>query len=404
MIRGKSIVARWHGEFDEDSVAKWVSNMRREIRGPVSLGLVFISPKLFNLTSSILEIVRIYGNVPALIGCSACSNIVYGTENEDDDGFVVGLYSLPGAEIKTAHITMSDLSSVDDYETIYRKTGVRKAESNGWIAFSEPFSFDVEWWLEKWNCAYPGAPVIGGIADGFVKDRDIRIFLDGEVYNEGCVLISIGGKIGLKTIVSQAAKPLGDTWTITRAEDNVIYEIANMPALEWLGMIYSELPRNERKKLIKNFLVGLAVNEYKEKFEPGDFLIRGLIGGDPQNGFIEISGVTRPGQSIQVQQTDSKFAIETFENALNSLKRELRGVEVHGGCLFCSKARDSSFYKEGERDSEKVQEILGPIPLVGFLCNGEFGPANRNNYLHFFSAVLGLFVTKYDESRVEEGN
>jgi len=396
MINGKSIVARWHGEFDEDSIAKWVSNMRKELRGSVSLGFVFISPKYFDVAPAILDIIRIYGNVPVLAGCSCCSNIVYGEENENDESFIVALYSLPGSEIKAAHITPDDISSTDSSDIFYRKTGVRRNGTNGWIAFNEPYNFDGETWLQKWNQSYPGIPLIGAIADGYRENEEIKIFLNGQVFNEGCVVVSIGGRIGLKTIVSQSAKPLGETWTITRADHNVIYEVANMPAIEWLGMIYSKLSKNERKKLIENFLVGLAVNEYKEKFEAGDFLIRGLIGGDPNGGFIEISGFTRAGQSIQVQQPDPLYATKAFENALVALKRSLKEVEVYGGCLFCSKGRSYSLYID--YDAEKVQEVLGPTPIAGFLSNGEFGPVNKNNYLHYYSAVLGLFVSKYDVS------
>lgn len=394
MVHGKSVVARWHGEFKEDSVAEWVSNMRKELRSPVSLGLVFVSPMFFKVASTLLEIVRIYGNVPVLIGCSAYSNIIYGAENERDNGFVVALYSLPGCELKATYLRLEEIQSEKNSSYFYQKTNVKKTETNGWIAFSDPFSFDAELFLDRWNSLYPNVPVIGGTADGLSEEPEIKLFLNGEVYDHGCVLVSIGGKIGLKAIVSQAAKPLGETWTITRAEDNVIYEIANMPAIEWLGMIYTELPRKDRKKLLKDFLVGLAVNEYKEEFEPGDFLIRGLIGGDPKTGFIQITGATRPGQSIMVQHSDSKFAIDSFENALTALKKSLQGVEVHGGCLFCSKARNSSFYRETDQDAEKVQEVLGPFPLVGFFTNAEFGPVNEKNYLHFFSAVLGLFISK----------
>lgn len=401
MLNGKSIVARWHGEFDDDSIARWVSNMRKELRGSVSLGLVFISPKYLNHASVILDIIRIYGNVPVLVGCSCCSNVVYGAINENDDGLVVALYSLPGAEIKAAYINQEDISSANESNFFYRKTGVRKNETNGWIAFTEPYNFHVEKWLDKWNRAYPGVPLIGGIADGVAEGEEIKIFLNGEVLDEGCVAVSIGGKIGLKTIVSQSAKPLGDSWTITRADHNVIYEIANMPAIEWLGMIYSKLSKSQRKDLIEHFLVGLAVNEYKEKYEAGDFLIRGLIGGDPKDGFIEISGLTRTGQSIQVQQPDSKYAIEAFENALIGLKRSLKGTEVYGGCLFCSKGRIYSLFVN--TDAEKAQEMLGPTPIAGFLCNGEFGPINKKNYLHYYSAVLGLFVSKFDESSDIQG-
>jgi small ligand-binding sensory domain FIST len=40
-----------------------------------------------------------------------------------------------------------------------------------------------------------------------------------------------------------------------------------------------------------------------------------------------------------------------------------------------------------------VQEQLGPLAVSGFFCNGELGPVGRRNFLHGYTASLGLFVT-----------
>ena len=45
----------------------------------------------------------------------------------------------------------------------------------------------------------------------------------------------------------------------------------------------------------------------------------------------------------------------------------------------------------GKRHIKAVADILGPVPLAGFFCNGEIGPVGSTNYLHGFTASIALF-------------
>jgi small ligand-binding sensory domain FIST len=41
-----------------------------------------------------------------------------------------------------------------------------------------------------------------------------------------------------------------------------------------------------------------------------------------------------------------------------------------------------------------VQEEFGPLGVAGFFCNGEIGLVGEKNFLHGYTASLGLFVNK----------
>jgi small ligand-binding sensory domain FIST len=41
-----------------------------------------------------------------------------------------------------------------------------------------------------------------------------------------------------------------------------------------------------------------------------------------------------------------------------------------------------------------IQEMLGPVGMAGFFCNGEIGPVGDKNFLHGYTAALALFVKK----------
>ncbi len=392
MDKRNSIVAHWQGEFDEELIAEWVKTQRERLEGEVSLGLIFVTPKFFNDAEKLLEIVRIYGRTPVLAGCSTNGLIVNGSEIEEEEGIVLGLYHLPGAIVKGYFISNEEVYSAQDSDFWHQKLGCD--ESNGWIAFSDPFLFDSELWLQQWNIAFKDSPITGGIAGGNIKDKETQIYLNGDVLSGGCVVVLISGDVELKVVVSQGAKPIGEPWTITKADHNIIFEIANMPAFDLLVETFSKFPYKEQKRVIQNLLIGLAINEYREEFKCGDFIIRNLLGGDPKTGIIAIGGRPRTGQSIQFQQRDPVIATKELEELLCEFKKSIQQVDNYGGCLFCCTGRGCSMFDEPCHDASRVQKILGKMPISGAFFNGEFGPVQNINCLHGYSASLALFTKK----------
>ena len=109
---------------------------------------------------------------------------------------------------------------------------MKPGQTNGWLVFADPFHLDSEAWLKSWNEAYAPLPVVGGPVGGDPAVDQTQVYLNGEVFEEGGVALSIGGQIKLAGVVSQGCTPIGETWTLTRVEGNLIHEIGNRPAYE----------------------------------------------------------------------------------------------------------------------------------------------------------------------------
>jgi hypothetical protein len=103
--------------------------------------------------------------------------------------------------------------------------------------------------------------------------------LNGEVFEEGGVAISIAGDVALAGITSQGCAPIGETWTLTKVDGNIIRTIGNRPAYEVLAETFTQLSPDEQEEARQgNLHIGLVINEYLEEFHRGDFLIRNLLG------------------------------------------------------------------------------------------------------------------------------
>jgi small ligand-binding sensory domain FIST len=222
----------------------------------------------------------------------------------------------------------------------------------------------------------------------------VQLYLDGQVFENGGVAVAFGGQVELLSMISQGCTPIGETWTITRAEQNFIHEIGNRPAYEVLAETFNALAPEEQRKARGNLLIGLVVNEYMEDFHRGDFLVRNILGGDPNSGSLAVGAYPRLGQTMQFQRRDAAAATEDMNELLGRLAPKLAGRQVYGGCLFNCSGRGHRLFGHPSHDARLVQQKVGPLELTGFFCNGEIGPVGQSNFLHGYTASLALFAAK----------
>ena len=381
--------------MNEAGLADWARRLRARLPAKtVSLGLVFLSPKFFPDAEQVLEILRLHAQIPLLVGCSGGGLVANAEELESAGGLVLALYSLPGAKLKGVRFTQDQVAATDGEHFWPVENGIAKDQVNGWLAFVDPFHLDAESWLRSWNKDYSGVPVYGGLASGEFPEPLAQVYLDGEVFEDGGVAIAVGGDVALAGVISQGCTPIGEAWTLTRVEQNLIRNIANRPAYAVLSETVQNLPPEEQRKVQGNLHIGLVVNEYLDEFHRGDFLVRNLLGGDPNSGVLAVGALPRMGQTIQFQRRDAAAASEDLNELLAREKARLADTEIYGGCLFCCNGRGKNLFGRPSHDSELVQTHFGPTGIAGFFCNGEIGPIGDKNFLHGFTASLALFVKK----------
>ncbi len=389
------MAGHWSGNYDEEALRRWVEQLRAQLDAPrVSLGLCFLAPPLFDKAEQILEILRVHGQIPLLAGCSSTSLIANDREIEENAGLALGLYALPDADLQAFHFSQRQIEEANGPGYWQMETGIDPEKTNGWLVFADPFHLDAENWLHSWNEAYAPLPVLGGLASGDPTGQSTQVYLNGEVFTEGGVAISVAGGVSLQGMISQGCTPIGETWTLTKVDGQFIHEIGNRPAYEVLAETFNGLTADEQKKSRGNLLIGLVVNEYLEDFHRGDFLVRQLLGADPKSGGIAVGALPRAGQTVQFQRRDARAATEDMAALLDRARKQLAGKTVYGGCLCSCNGRGAGLFGAPNHDAQMIQQQLGPFGLAGFFCNGEIGPVGELNFLHGYTASLALFVKK----------
>jgi small ligand-binding sensory domain FIST len=135
----------------------------------------------------------------------------------------------------------------------------------------------------------------------------------------------------------------------------------------------------------------VVTNEFKSVPEPGDFLIRNIIGVDPRTGVIAVGDRLRSGQRVQLHLRDAQASAQDLRDALERYTHyvapDAPGVAA---LMFSCVGRGERLYGKSNFDSQLLREYLGTIPLDGFFCSGEIGPVADVTYLHGYTTVLGI--------------
>jgi small ligand-binding sensory domain FIST len=256
------------------------------------------------------------------------------------------------------------------------------------LLIGDPFSFPADEFLALAAERDPELPVIGGMASGARGPGGTRLALDDRVYVDGAVGALLGPGMRLSTVVSQGCRPIGAPFVITRAERNLIYELAGKPAFERINEIATCLSPDDVRLVNTNGLyVGRVIDERKATFERGDFLVRTVVGGDRESGVIAVNDVLEVGTTVQFHVRDAQSADEDLRAMLSGAG----GADPQGALLFTCNGRGTGLFGVPDHDAGAVTDIFGPIPTAGISAAGELGPVGGRNFLHGFTASLALF-------------
>jgi small ligand-binding sensory domain FIST len=351
---------------------------------PPSLAVLFASAHFFDSAQVLVAAVaEEAGGVP-LIGCVA--EAVAGGAREVESEPAVSLW------------LAADLGPVETFAMEFVRTASGGAfggyrfgpgPAGVHLMICDPFTFPAGHLLAHLNEHVSESVVMGGMASGGPR-RQSRLFLDGRVLSRGAVGAHLPGA-EVHPLVAQGCRPVGDPYTVTRADGNLIFELGGRPPLTRLQELAAALPDRERELLASGAHVGMVIDEYQAEPRQGDFLVRGIVGADPGSGAIAVGEEVEVGQTVQFHVRDARSADEDLRHTLEREAAALGGRRAAGALLFTCTGRGSRLFTEPDHDAGLLAAMLGEIPVAGFFCDGELGPVGGQNFLHTFTASIALF-------------
>ena len=199
------------GSYSESTLIEATTALREQMGTNASLGFFFATHEWAENLEDSLELIRLHGHVPQLVGCSGFG--VLGRRAEvEQPGFSLLLLSLPAGSFKTFAVTEDDLDAADDAPSWHRFTGIPADKAHAWIVLTNPAFEGLENWLATWNQAYPGTPTVGGIAGA--PNNEYFLVKDGDVVDAVLVAVGFTSGITVEPLVSQGCRTRSEEHTL----------------------------------------------------------------------------------------------------------------------------------------------------------------------------------------------
>lgn len=365
------------------AVGEVVGEVLEQLGAEPDLAVLFLTEAHLRAAHEIAATVQTLLRPRVFVGASGSAILGGATGIEDSPGLVLWAGRLPG------RITPFHLIAESDGDAL-RVSGLDHelaAASSSMLLLADPFSFPVSEFLEGLALDRPGLSVIGGLASAARGPGRNRLVVGGRLVTEGAVGVLLDAAASPATVVSQGCRPIGQPFTVTRSDHNLIQELGGRPALERLLAIIESLSPDDRALAAQGLHCGIVVNEHRLDFERGDFLIRAVLGADRANGAVAVGEAVPVGTTIQFQVRDPATAGD-------DLATSLLGHPGDGALVFTCNGRGTFMFGDPHHDAQIVSDHLGRAPVAGMFCAGELGPVGSRNALHGFTASVAMFTTR----------
>jgi small ligand-binding sensory domain FIST len=372
-----------------EATGEVVGSVLERLGAEPDLAALFCSPHHRDAVGDIAAAIRRMLRPGVLVGATGVA--VLGGAREVEDGPAVGLWA--GRLATRPRPVRLEAVQTASGIALHGLSGSTFEPGDTLMLLADPFSLPVDAIIDALAELEPpgrdgeplAVPVVGGMASAATTPGGNRLVLDDEVLTAGGVGVILPDSVATIAIVSQGCRPIGDPMIVTRAEGNLIMEIAGRPALDRLDDLVRTAGADERTLLASGLQIGIAIDEHRATFGRGDFLVRGVVGADRRHRALAVGDRVDVGTTVQFHVRDAVAADEDL--------RTLMGHVATGDAalVFTCNGRGQRLFGEPDHDARVVHDALGSPALAGMFCAGEIGPVGGRSFVHAFTASVLLF-------------
>lgn len=327
-----------------------------------------------------------------LFGCCAGGVIGGGKEVEDRPCLSLTGASLPGVRMKGVHLDAAQVPPVYAEPHVWEDAlHLTASQQPSFLILADPFSFETETFVKGLDRVFPTAPKIGGLASGAKQVGGSALYLGKEVHRSGAIALALTGNVQVDTIVSQGCRPIGDPMFVTMAHENLLRELDGRAPRDVLAALFEQLPGDDRELFSESLFLGLAMRPDANQYVPGDFLIRNILGMDPQTGALWVNAQIPNNSVVQFHLRDASTSAYDLERALTHYASSTLSAPASGALLFSCAGRGYDLYGQPDHDSNAFRRLVADVPIGGFFGNGEIGPVQNSTYLHGYTSAFAVF-------------
>jgi small ligand-binding sensory domain FIST len=347
------------------------------------LAVLFCSPHHVDEVADVAATVRTLLEPAVLVGSTAVA--VVGGAREVEDGPALALWAArlpaPPRPVRVTAMRTASGTAVGGISAATCDPG------EVLVLLADPFSLPMDDVVELLGQLDPPVPVVGGAASAARGPGGNRLVLDGEVVADGAVGAVLPAGVATTLVVSQGCRPVGEPMIVTRSQGGLLVELAGRPALDRLEEVVRAAAPDDRAQLAQGLHLGIAVDEHRMTFERGDFLVRNVLGADPEARAVAVGDAVPVGTTVQFQVRDAQAADEDLRALLAGAALDSPAAAL----VFTCNGRGRNLFDEPDHDARAVDAVVASGAVAGMFCAGEIGPVGGRSFVHGFTASVVLF-------------
>jgi methyl-accepting chemotaxis protein len=245
----------------------------------------------------------------------------------------------------------------------------------------------------------PEIGFVGGSAGDDLAFKKTFVFCNDDITSDSVAICVIDSKFPPAISVKHGHKPLTCNLVVTKAVENVLYEVDNKPAWD----VWKEMLREPARSL------GIHVDKLNDPSEIGTFLLRYELGLDTGSGYkvrIPLSknddgslnfGCTIPeGAKFCIMESPKQDQIESAREAARQVFAQMKGKKIAAALIFDCVCRAIILGDEFAEAVELIKKTIGEnVPLIGFETYGEIcRQKGKGSGFHNTTTVMMLLPTE----------
>ncbi|MCB1773815.1 MAG: FIST C-terminal domain-containing protein [Gammaproteobacteria bacterium] len=341
---------------------------------PGRLAFLYISDPLAADTDRIIDCLRHDTGIPHWVGCVGMGLCGTGSETYDEAAISVLVTPFTDDDFRV----LPDYPGDGDDWLAATQTWRQRSLASVAVIHGDPNNAGLPQQLVKLSEDLGNGYLIGGVASSEtlpiqIADRVVSTGLSGVLFN---------GNVGIHTGLSQGCSLIGHKHHVTACQRNVIETIDERPALDVFKEAIGEVLARDLNRVGGYIFAALPI----PGSDTGDYLVRNLIGIDPNRGLIAIGDLVEPGMEIQFARRDAQTAHDDLARMVEHVRARIPG-SPRGALYHSCLGRGRNLFGDESNELRLVRDLLGDIPLAGFYANGEIS----HHRLYGYTGVLTLF-------------
>jgi small ligand-binding sensory domain FIST len=326
-----------------------------------------------------------------IAGCSAIGVLTNFGEVEGSPGVAVLAVSSDSLQADSFLAHHTDDGGAKAGIEIAKRLAHIQTENALLTLLPDPFYINPELLFRGIESRLGNIPIVGASASEHPAINETYEFYGNTVTSRAVSGFMIHGSFTHRIGITQGCQPVGTPCIITKAANNIIFELDGKPAFEVLKKQVPSRILESGRDLMHLLFIGINPDLSQTEIVSGEYLVRNLMGIIPETGLISVAANVREGQIITFTVRHPIMAREDLKQMLERLA-VLKETDkpFKFGLYFNCCARGSFLYGYPGIDTAYIAHVFGNLPIIGFFGNSELAQLKGTNYLFTYTGVLAL--------------